>query len=79
MEFEHRSLHSSNVLVAQCPDPDLVYILDGQRFSVESHGVKVAIIDFNTSRMIKGNLNRGYLCQGEAFEDHFYSSGMIVK
>ena len=55
LNFEHRDLHWGNVLIAQTKKKRLEYLLDDRVLSVESEGIKVAIIDFTLSRLTKGN------------------------
>ena len=54
LEFEHRDLHWGNVLIARTDRDTLDYRLDGEVFTVETHGVCVSIIDFTLSRLRKG-------------------------
>ncbi|KAK2166495.1 hypothetical protein LSH36_38g00015, partial [Paralvinella palmiformis] len=53
LQFEHRDLHWGNVLVKPTTCTQFNYTLQGKPFSIESHGVKVAIIDFTLSRLHK--------------------------
>jgi len=54
LQFEHRDLHWGNVLVQRTSEPTLSYMFDGSPVSVDTHGVKVTIIDFTMSRLSKG-------------------------
>jgi len=54
LQFEHRDLHWGNVLIQRTSEPTLTYMLNGASMSVETHGVKVTIIDFTLSRLTKG-------------------------
>jgi len=54
LQFEHRDLHWGNVLIQKTSEPTLTYMLDGSPVSVDTHGVKVTIIDFTLSRLTKG-------------------------
>jgi len=54
LQFEHRDLHWGNVLIQRTTEPTLTYMLDGAPVSVDTHGVKVTIIDFTLSRLTKG-------------------------
>jgi serine/threonine-protein kinase haspin len=56
LHFEHRDLHWGNVLVSQTNLRVLEYAIDGRTMSVETCGVKVAVIDFTLSRLTKGTL-----------------------
>lgn len=56
LRFEHRDLHWGNVLVSQTKAKSLEYRIGGRTVSVETNGVKVAIIDFTLSRLTKGIL-----------------------
>ncbi|XP_022339342.2 uncharacterized protein LOC111134522 [Crassostrea virginica] len=53
LQFEHRDLHWGNVLVRKTEVKVHEYVLLGQTFQVESHGVQVSIIDFTLSRLDK--------------------------
>ena len=58
LQFEHRDLHWGNVLVKRVneeQEEEISYMLGGEAFSVETCGVRVAIIDFTLSRLFKGN------------------------
>lgn len=54
LQFEHRDLHWGNVLVKKTDVKVVDYVVLGQSFQVESHGVQVSIIDFTLSRLDKG-------------------------
>lgn len=54
LQFEHRDLHWGNVLVKKTELKFHEYVVMGQTFQVESHGVHVSIIDFTLSRLVKG-------------------------
>lgn len=54
LQFEHRDLHWGNVLVKKTELKFHEYVVMGQTFKVESHGVHVSIIDFTLSRLVKG-------------------------
>ncbi|XP_048584951.1 uncharacterized protein LOC5502014 isoform X2 [Nematostella vectensis] len=53
LQFEHRDLHWGNVLIARKAEKQLVYMLDGERWTVESRGLCVSLIDFTLSRLRK--------------------------
>ncbi|XP_062575539.1 uncharacterized protein LOC134237467 [Saccostrea cucullata] len=53
LQFEHRDLHWGNVLVKKTGVKVHEYVVLGQTFQVESHGVHVSIIDFTLSRLDK--------------------------
>jgi len=61
LQFEHRDLHWGNVLVKPTTCTQFNYTLQGKPFSIESHGVKVAIIDFTLSRLHKGLYSYGFM------------------
>lgn len=49
MNFEHRDLHIGNILVKKISQSKHIsYILDGEMYSVPSHGVKVYILNIIT-------------------------------
>jgi len=55
LEFEHRDLHIGNLLIDKCSHKETIrYLLGEEEIVLESHGVKVAIIDFTNSRIRKG-------------------------
>lgn len=51
-QFEHRDLHSSNVLVAPAPAAHAEFRLKGRHIRVATHGVQPTIIDFTLSRLV---------------------------
>ncbi|KAK0408083.1 hypothetical protein QR680_003765 [Steinernema hermaphroditum] len=53
LEFEHRDMHVGNVMVDRTDRKVVSYMLGGNPYHVETHGVKVSIIDFTISRMRK--------------------------
>ena len=54
LEFEHRDLHWGNVLICRTGDEFVESALLGEKKMVESHGVRVSLIDFTLSRLEKG-------------------------
>ena len=65
LEFEHRDLHWGNVLIQRTSESTLNYMLGGASISVDTHGVRVTIIDFTLSRLTKGaqeNASHCHLC-----------------
>lgn len=57
LQFEHRDLHVGNVLVKRTSQRTINYVLHGEEHTLETYGVKVAIIDFTLSRLTQGELN----------------------
>lgn len=55
LEFEHRDLHWGNVLICRTEDEFVESSLLGEKKMVESHGVRVSLIDFTLSRLKKGS------------------------
>ncbi|KAK0408139.1 hypothetical protein QR680_003793 [Steinernema hermaphroditum] len=53
LEFEHRDMHVGNIMVDRTDRKVVSYMLGGNPYHVETHGVKVSIIDFTISRMRK--------------------------
>uniref|UniRef100_A0AC35TM06 Non-specific serine/threonine protein kinase n=1 Tax=Rhabditophanes sp. KR3021 TaxID=114890 RepID=A0AC35TM06_9BILA len=52
LEFEHRDLHESNVMLQKVGEDEVIsYGINGQKVDVKSYGRKVKIIDFSLSRM----------------------------
>ena len=54
LEFEHRDLHIGNVLVKNCEDETITFLLDGGIFSFPTEGIVATVIDFTISRLKKG-------------------------
>nr|XP_042907263.1 serine/threonine-protein kinase haspin-like [Parasteatoda tepidariorum] len=55
LQFEHRDLHPGNILIKKCGnDEKLDVCLRGERYQVETYGIKVTIIDFTYSRLQTG-------------------------
>nr|XP_024216931.1 uncharacterized protein LOC106681784 isoform X2 [Halyomorpha halys] len=50
-EFEHRDLHWGNVLVSRTSERDIPFILNRDKYTILTNGVKATIIDFTLSRM----------------------------
>ena len=50
MEFEHRDLHCSNLLIKRCPHNYLYYVINGHKFAIKLNGIKAVIIDTTFSR-----------------------------
>lgn len=50
-EFEHRDLHWGNVLVSRTSERDIPFILNKEKYTILTNGVKATIIDFTLSRM----------------------------
>ncbi|CCD73413.1 non-specific serine/threonine protein kinase [Caenorhabditis elegans] len=53
LEFEHRDLNLSNVLIDRNGVEELSYTVHGQKIPLRTHGIKVNIIDFTLSRISK--------------------------
>lgn len=49
-EFEHRDLHSSNILIKKTTDKYVVFCVNGKYFQMESCGVIASIIDSTFAR-----------------------------
>lgn len=49
--YEHRDLHVSNILIKKTSKPMLPFVLDGNKFTIVSHGIKATIIDATFSRL----------------------------
>ena len=56
LEFEHRDLHRSNVLVKKTHDQNSVYFrLHNKDYLISTHGVMATIVDYTLSRIRQGN------------------------
>lgn len=55
LSFEHRDLHWGNLLIQPTDDQYIDFIFNGNKISVETHGVKATIIDFTLSRITYQN------------------------
>lgn len=58
MEFEHRDLHSCNVLLQPTEDVFVEYVVHGRRMRVPSFGYRVKIIDATFSRLRVGKWSK---------------------
>uniref|UniRef100_A0A8D9B363 Serine/threonine-protein kinase haspin homolog n=1 Tax=Cacopsylla melanoneura TaxID=428564 RepID=A0A8D9B363_9HEMI len=54
LEFEHRDLHMSNILVSATESDETGFLLDDMTYEVKSAGVRPTIIDFTISRCFVG-------------------------
>ncbi|XP_015787935.1 serine/threonine-protein kinase haspin-like [Tetranychus urticae] len=72
-EFEHRDLHTGNVLIMPCSESMLEYKIDGKNIMLPSVGLKVSVIDFTLARMAKD----GYTVYDDLskYEDLFTGTG----
>ena len=50
-QFEHRDLHWGNVLIMDTNKKTIDFVIEGEEYSFDSHGVLVSIIDFTLSRI----------------------------
>jgi serine/threonine-protein kinase haspin len=50
MEFEHRDLHCSNILIKQTKQSVASYVLNGCKFDISLNGIKATVIDTTFSR-----------------------------
>jgi len=50
MEFEHRDLHCSNILIEKTKNKFATYAINGNKFYIKVNGIKVTIIDTTFSR-----------------------------
>ncbi|PAV60744.1 hypothetical protein WR25_25414 [Diploscapter pachys] len=51
LEFEHRDMHISNVLVSPTSEEYIEYKLDFHKYRVKTNGLRVKIIDYSLSRI----------------------------
>ena len=62
-------MHRGNILVRRTKDPTVVFVMNGQRYELPSHGVLVTIIDYTLSRLSQGvyysvNIGQHNYCYG---------------
>ncbi|KAH8395617.1 hypothetical protein KR222_003721, partial [Zaprionus bogoriensis] len=50
-QFEHRDLHTGNILIEATEDQRIAYKLRGKDLSVASKGIRITIIDYTLSRV----------------------------
>ncbi|KAK4328817.1 hypothetical protein Pmani_000791 [Petrolisthes manimaculis] len=50
-EFEHRDLHWGNILVASTCETEFSFNVDGETYTLKTHGLKATVIDFTLSRL----------------------------
>ncbi|KAH6945038.1 hypothetical protein HPB50_006959 [Hyalomma asiaticum] len=55
LEFEHRDLHTDNVLVKSTEQDCIEFVLNGRKVLVRTAGVQASIIDYTFSRLRKGD------------------------
>lgn len=58
VEFEHRDLHISNILIRDTNDKQIDFIHRFNRYSVNSEGIEATIIDTTFSRIKYSKRNR---------------------
>ena len=57
IEFEHRDLHISNILLRKTSQKLLHIKLYGKKYTIATHGIKATIIDYTLSRIKQGDHN----------------------
>ncbi|XP_035787118.1 putative serine/threonine-protein kinase haspin homolog [Anopheles albimanus] len=55
-DFEHRDLHSGNILVEPTKDTERTYNLLGEEIVIQTQGLKATIIDYTLSRIVYNGL-----------------------
>uniref|UniRef100_A0A182YEC9 non-specific serine/threonine protein kinase n=1 Tax=Anopheles stephensi TaxID=30069 RepID=A0A182YEC9_ANOST len=55
-DFEHRDLHTGNVLIEPTKELERTYYLLGEEIIIQTHGLKATIIDYTLSRIVHGGL-----------------------
>ncbi|XP_050080575.1 serine/threonine-protein kinase haspin homolog [Anopheles maculipalpis] len=55
-DFEHRDLHTGNILIETTKEPERTYYLLGEEIIIQTHGLKATIIDYTLSRIIYNGL-----------------------
>ncbi|XP_053200349.1 LOW QUALITY PROTEIN: serine/threonine-protein kinase haspin-like [Panonychus citri] len=72
-EFEHRDLHTGNVLIMPCTESHLDYKVNNKNIKLPSMNLKVSVIDFTLARMAKD----GYIVYDDLskYEEIFTGEG----
>uniref|UniRef100_A0A9I3GIS4 non-specific serine/threonine protein kinase n=1 Tax=Anopheles farauti TaxID=69004 RepID=A0A9I3GIS4_9DIPT len=55
-DFEHRDLHTGNILIESTSETERTYYLLGEEIVIQTHGVKATIIDYTLSRIVYNGL-----------------------
>uniref|UniRef100_A0A182WPR0 non-specific serine/threonine protein kinase n=1 Tax=Anopheles minimus TaxID=112268 RepID=A0A182WPR0_9DIPT len=55
-DFEHRDLHTGNILLEPTKEPERTYYLLGEEITIETFGLKATIIDYTLSRIVYNGL-----------------------
>ncbi|XP_053660087.1 serine/threonine-protein kinase haspin homolog [Anopheles marshallii] len=55
-DFEHRDLHTGNILIEPTKERERTYYLLGEEIIIETHGLKATIIDYTLSRIVYNGL-----------------------
>uniref|UniRef100_A0A182JNF0 non-specific serine/threonine protein kinase n=1 Tax=Anopheles christyi TaxID=43041 RepID=A0A182JNF0_9DIPT len=55
-DFEHRDLHTGNILIEGTKEPERVYHLLGEEIVIKTHGLRATIIDYTLSRIVYNGL-----------------------
>ncbi|XP_040165523.1 serine/threonine-protein kinase haspin homolog [Anopheles arabiensis] len=55
-DFEHRDLHTGNILIETTKVPERTYCLLGEEIVIKTHGLKATIIDYTLSRIVYSGL-----------------------
>uniref|UniRef100_A0A182MXJ7 non-specific serine/threonine protein kinase n=1 Tax=Anopheles dirus TaxID=7168 RepID=A0A182MXJ7_9DIPT len=55
-DFEHRDLHTGNVLIESTGEKERTYYLLGEEIVIQTHGLKATIIDYTLSRIVYNGL-----------------------
>uniref|UniRef100_A0A182MIL2 non-specific serine/threonine protein kinase n=1 Tax=Anopheles culicifacies TaxID=139723 RepID=A0A182MIL2_9DIPT len=55
-DFEHRDLHTGNILIESTKEPERTFYLLGEEITIETIGLKASIIDYTLSRIVYNGL-----------------------
>ncbi|KAI1708722.1 haspin like kinase domain-containing protein [Ditylenchus destructor] len=80
MQFEHRDMHLSNILISDVEEEYVKYCINGELVKLKTMGVRATIIDYTHSRILAGgrlfftHMGALGLCDGHGSQAQVYTN-----